>query len=99
MQAIKNGNFHTWPGLTADMVQKYYPITAATAKGHLDQEQKNLRSTKSNVIPPSQQDEKELFDNYFPPQDTTIRTHQTMCSVVPFCPKEKAYPDLTGKFP
>ena len=85
IQAVKDGNFYTWPGLTTYMVQTYYPITAATAKGHVDQEQKNLRSTKPNVIPPTQQEKKDFFEDHFPPQDTTIRKHQTMCKVVPFC--------------
>ena len=37
-QAVKNGNFITWPGLTATNVEKYYEPTIFTAKGHLNQE-------------------------------------------------------------
>ena len=52
--AIDNGFFATWPGLTADLVRKHLPKSMATAKGHLRQEQKNLRSTKqppTSIIP------------------------------------------------
>ena len=52
--AIDNGFFVTWPGLTSDLVRKHLPKSMATAKGHLRQEQKNLRSTKqppTSIIP------------------------------------------------
>ena len=58
IQAVKNSNFHTCPGLIQEVIQKYYPIAAAAAKIHLDQGQKNLRSTNPNFIPPSKLDEK-----------------------------------------
>ena len=50
LQAIRNGNFTTWPGLTPQLVKKYLPLTTATAKGHLDQERKNLQTTKTVQI-------------------------------------------------
>ena len=40
-KAIANGNFITWPGLQEKTIQQYLTETPATAKGHLDQEQKN----------------------------------------------------------
>ena len=46
LQAIKNNNMITWPGLTIRNVKKYMKETIATAKGHLDKNRKNLRSTK-----------------------------------------------------
>ena len=51
---IDNGFFATWPGLTSDLANKQLPTSMATAKGHLRQEQKNLRSTKqppTSIIP------------------------------------------------
>ena len=45
--AIENGNFNTWPGLTSKAVQKYFPDSIATAKGHMKQTRKNIRSTKN----------------------------------------------------
>ena len=44
--AIANGNYATWPGLTANDVRKYLPKSIATAKGHMRQIRKHTRSTK-----------------------------------------------------
>jgi hypothetical protein len=46
LKAIKVGNYVGWPMLTECNVQKYYPNTIKTAKGHLNQTRKNVRSTK-----------------------------------------------------
>ena len=45
--AIKNGNFLTWPGLTPELISKHLLPSIPTTKGHLKQEQQNLRSTRS----------------------------------------------------
>ena len=34
ISAINNGNFSTWPGLTAELISKHMPNSLATAKGH-----------------------------------------------------------------
>ena len=36
-EAIENGNFNTWPGLTSKAVKNYFPNFIATAKGHMKQ--------------------------------------------------------------
>ena len=46
LKAIKAGNFIGWPLLTEKNVSKYYPETDETAKGHMNQARKNVRSTK-----------------------------------------------------
>jgi hypothetical protein len=46
LKAIKARNFVGWPMLTERNVQKYYPKTIKTAKGHLNQTRKNVLSTK-----------------------------------------------------
>jgi hypothetical protein len=46
IQAIKNNQFTTWPGLTVDAVNKHFTPAIATALGHLDQKRKNWNSTK-----------------------------------------------------
>ena len=43
--AIARAHFLTWPGLQDKNVCKYLEETMSTAKGHLDQEMKNLQST------------------------------------------------------
>jgi hypothetical protein len=51
LKAIKAGNYVEWPMLTERNVQKYYPKTTKTAKGHLNQTRKNVRSTKVKATP------------------------------------------------
>ena len=36
LQAIKDGAFATWPGLTANIISKYLPESEIAAKEHLD---------------------------------------------------------------
>jgi hypothetical protein len=51
LKAIKVGNYTGWPMLTERNVQKYYPETTKTAKGHLNQTRKSVRSTKVKATP------------------------------------------------
>ena len=66
----------------------------ATAKGNLDQERKNLQSTKLQI---------ELDDSdsdHFPKKDTlNKKTHQAAALLFPFNSTRKAYGDITGRFP
>ena len=87
--AIKKGYFMTWPGLTTELIQKYLPTSVPTIKGHIKQEQQNLRSTKilpeikiePDTIPPSTSTSKNCF--------FTITTKETGTT----------YSDLTGRYP
>jgi hypothetical protein len=51
LKAIKAGNYMGWPMLTEQKVKKYYPKTIKTAKGHLNQTRKNVRTTKVKGTP------------------------------------------------
>jgi hypothetical protein len=51
LKAIKAGNYVRWPMLTENNLQKYYPKTPKTAKGHLNQTRKNVGSTKVKATP------------------------------------------------
>jgi hypothetical protein len=51
LKAIKVGNYVRWPVLTECNIQKYYPKTTKTAKGHLNQTRKNVGSTKVKATP------------------------------------------------
>jgi hypothetical protein len=51
LKAIKTGNYLGWPMLNERNVQKYYPKTIKTVKGHLNQTRKNMRSTKVKTVP------------------------------------------------
>jgi hypothetical protein len=44
--ALEAGHCTTWPGLTAKQVRQHAPHSVATVKGHLDQQRRNLQSTK-----------------------------------------------------
>jgi hypothetical protein len=50
LKAVKAGNFHGWPLLTEKNINKYYPETDKTIKGHLNQTRKNARSTKAKPL-------------------------------------------------
>jgi len=49
LKAVKAGNYVGWPMLTERNVKKYYPETSETAKGHLNQTRKNVRSTRHKM--------------------------------------------------
>ena len=88
LKAIKAGNYVGWPMITERNVQKYYPETVETAKGHLNQTRKNVRSTKAKSTPletcnTSQLHGKKVRDVY----TQTYNVRETMFS------------DQTGQFP
>ena len=47
IQAIKKGHFRTWPGVMVDAIKQYLPKSEATTLGHLDQQCRNIQSTKA----------------------------------------------------
>jgi hypothetical protein len=51
LKAIKAGNYVGWPMLNERNIQKYYPETIETPKGHLNQTRKNVQSTKEKSAP------------------------------------------------
>jgi hypothetical protein len=61
LKAIKAGNYMGWPMLNERNVQKYYPETIKTAKGHLNQTRKNVRSTKAKTAPLETCDTSQLY--------------------------------------
>ena len=96
IKAINNNHFTTWPGLTTTLVKKYLQPSIATAKGHLNQEQKNLQSTK-NVKNSSNKSD---LEDFFPTSNVpNIKTNDAIYYLA--APEElnKAYSNLTGCFP
>jgi hypothetical protein len=59
IKAIDEGNFSTWPTLTAQHVKKYLEKSDVSIKGHMNQQRKNVRSTqqKDNAEELDKQDE------------------------------------------
>ena len=90
LKAIKNGNFISWPGLTLDNVTRYLNMTVPTALGHMKQERQNLQSTKQT----------DIDTDFFPtPEFPNQKTHEIFVKITPFQSTNKAYGDVTGKFP
>ena len=48
LDAIKAGNYESWPGLTYNNAARYCPNALPTLKGHMVQGRKGVRSTRSN---------------------------------------------------
>jgi hypothetical protein len=51
LKAIKAGNYIGWPMLRECNINKNYPETSETLKGHMNQMRKNVRSTKAKRTP------------------------------------------------
>ena len=49
VKAVNSGKFAYWPGLSSNLVTKHLSKSQDTAKGHLQQQQKNLWSTKKQM--------------------------------------------------
>ena len=49
IRAINNTYLDSWPGLTSLLITKNLIKSTASAKGHLDQEKKNLQSTQTDI--------------------------------------------------
>ncbi len=75
-----------WPMLNERNVQKYYPETTETAKGHLNQTRKNVRSTKAKA-PLETCDNSQLQGKKVP--DVYTNTYMV---------RESMFSDQTGQF-
>lgn len=87
IKAIKAGNFTGWPLLTEKNVNKYYPDSTETQKGHMNQARKNVRSTKRQPL--------EVCNAAFrlrgkKEQDIFLKTYDV---------RETIFSDQTGQYP
>ncbi len=88
LKAIKAGNYMGWPMLNERNVQKYYPETIETPKGHLNQMRKNVRSTKEKSVPLETCDTSQLRGKKV--QDVYTQTYMV---------RETIFSNQTGQFP
>jgi hypothetical protein len=100
-KAIDQGFFQSVPLLTSHDVRRNLPKSMATAMGHLDQQRKNVRSTKKKARP-SDKEVKEFAhdEDTAPTTDTT--TNMAYATILDLEQDEctgKSYSDLTGRFP
>ena len=68
--ASRAGLLTAFPGLTSQLISRYYEQTAATAKGHLDLTRKNQRSTQpvspsQSISLPTKIDDPTIYINTF----------------------------------
>ena len=81
--------------------QTFFQPTLFAAKGHLNQERKNLQSTK--IIQPSpltNKEEIDMLNDHFPINENLHSpTNECMAIIMPFTSKDTGYADLTGRFP
>ena len=87
LQAIKDGAFQTWPGLTLDLIRKHLPKLESTSLGHLHQQKTKLRSTRNN--PPQHTPEEEVAVS-------AKRTHDVFYTTQT---SGQIFTDQTGRFP
>jgi hypothetical protein len=73
LKAICSGHFTSWPGLTYDLINKHLIPTIATSKGHLRQEQQNIRSTQRE---PEPDDGAETLDYHPLSENDNTKTHE-----------------------
>ena len=86
LQAVRKGFLASYPRLTPAMVSAYLSLTAATARGHLDQHMQGQDCTSDN-----------LEDNN---TDTDSQPQQRSTAFTKFIPlSHTAHSDLAGRFP
>jgi hypothetical protein len=97
-KAIKNGNFITWPGVNNLSINVHLEGSVDSAKGHLDQERKNLQSThiklETNETDVTDETDKDHFS--LPDMPKNVKTFEACVTMlVPFTAISTAYHDLT----
>ena len=96
LRAIKNGNLITWPGIREIDFRKHLTKSIGSTKGHLNQERKNLQTTKPMPTKESPVMEEDSFPE---PSNPPVKTFEVLSTIVPFEANGKAFHDLTGRFP
>ena len=84
---IRAGNYVSWPGLAVKKVNKFYPETDETPKGHIRQTRQGVRSTKEKVVVRDKNNK------------AVPRTKQHDLYVCVDQVKDKIYTNQTGEFP
>jgi hypothetical protein len=101
LKALVNNQFVGWPAFNSTSVRKHLRLEVPTILGHMDQQRKNIRSTKPQHQM-SASDNAPNDDDVFVPPGPAIsdgqRTHDVVCAVRDL-PTGKMYTDQTGSFP
>ena len=102
LRAIKKGFYLTWPGLTAKAVEKYFPESKETQKGHMRSIKAGIRSTKKSTQQSPEEEAKEQSPDEeevdLPPnvklKELSVRVFQVEDEFMKHIDS-----DQTGKFP
>ncbi len=95
IKAIKNGHYKTWPGIMAILVNKHYPDSIETQKGHMRKNWQNVRLTKQKVMVSDNTSEDDTSEDEELTRATT--KHNVMIKIVNA--DTTLYTDQTGRFP
>ena len=98
LKAIRKGFYSSWPGLTAKTVEKYFPESEETQKGHMRSIKAGIRSTKK-PIQQSMQEGTPIEEEEEVPRNKKMK--QLAVRVVNMADffKETIDSDQTGRFP
>ncbi len=93
-KAMKNKQFASWPGLTVEAVQKYYPELEETHKGHGWKTQSGLQLTRKKQV---REEEEEEFTGPRP----TVKSREVHICITCILKEAtgKLSTDQTGQFP
>ena len=94
---IRRGNFISWPGIDDLNFKKLIKTTEATIKGHMDQERKNLQSTKISFLPQSSTEKESQQDAF--PEKVNEKSQNCFYVILDMAKAATTYTDLTGRFP
>jgi hypothetical protein len=100
-KAIDLGIFKSVPLLTSNDVRRNLPKSITTAMGHLDQQHKNVRSTKKKARPNDKEVTEFVNDDDTNPitDATTNVAYATIMDMDDESRTGKSYSDLTGRLP
>jgi hypothetical protein len=93
--AVRAGNYTTWPGLTTTLIAKHFPDSDKTQKGHMKGQRKGVRSTK---VKPAIEVKIEPGTGNAPPKLVAIRKLNDIFVKI-YKLVETIHTDQTGAFP
>lgn len=96
LTATRAGFLATWPSLNVTTINKYFPESNETQKGHMKHQRKGLRSTKIPQLQPNVTEEQQIeYEN----EKKALKQKERDIYVRIWEEKDLIYTDQTGKFP
>ena len=104
IRAVARGHYASWPGLTTTAIQRHFPESLETQKGHMRAQPAGIRSTKKHYVEAVKKlvEEEKSKDNG---DDETIKPQKKQkdiyIKIIDTNEEEqwKIYTDQTGRFP